>query len=363
MVPSYDKIHDRFKINNSSYLFEELKEVAYSHVKEGLAFEKVIGNFLIDWLDDKNYIIVNTSGSTGLPNAIKLQKQAMVNSAIATGVFFNLKPGEKALHCLSTEYIAGKMMLVRAMILGLELDLTEPTSQPIFDYEKAYHFCAMVPLQLQKTKSYCNNIKTIIVGGASVSRSLIEAIQNINPNIYESYGMTETITHIALKKLNNFENKALDSLLLFKTLPNVIISQDSRNCLTIDAPNLSDKNIVTNDLVKIHSDTEFEWLGRFDHIINTGGVKVLPEQIEAKLLGLISNRFFISKEVDDELGERVILVLESGSNVLKKSVFAELSKFEIPKKIYKVENFIEAPNGKILRQETLKIIERAQKAR
>jgi len=357
VVPSYDNIHNRFKLNNRSYLFEELKTLACDYVKEGLPFEKIIGHFLIDWLDNKNYIIVNTSGSTGKPKAIKLQKQAMVHSSIATGDFFNLKPGDKALHCLSSEYIAGKMMLVRAMILGLELDLIAPSSQLIFNYDKAYDFCAMVPMQLHKTKSLCNNIKTIIVGGAPVSNSLIATIQNVRPNVYETYGMTETITHIAVKKLNNFQNTSAQvNKALFKTLPDISISLDDRNCLIIKAPNLSNKTIVTNDLVKLHTNSDFEWLGRYDNIINTGGVKVFPEQIEAKLSSLISNRFFISKQADDNLGECVILVLESPSDILKPSVFLGLSKFETPKKIYSLENFIEAPNGKILRHDTLKSI-------
>ncbi|MBQ0787523.1 MAG: AMP-binding protein [Oceanihabitans sp.] len=361
MIPAYNKIHNRFKLNDSSFLYEDLKEVAYSHVKEGLPYEKNIGDFLIDWLDDKEYVLVQTSGSTGKPKIIKLQKQAMVYSAIATGDFFKLEPGDKALHCLPSNYIAGKMMLVRAMILGLELDLAEPTSQPLFDYEKHYDFCAMIPLQLQKTMSYCNNIKTIIVGGASVSSSLKAAIQGIETNVFETYGMTETITHIAVKKINNFniENECHAELVEashFKTLPNIIITKDKRNCLVIEAPKLSEDKIVTNDVVKLHSETSFEWLGRYDHVVNSGGVKLFPEQIEAKLESVISTRFFITKEEDETLGECIILIVESKSNTIETSVFEGLEKFEIPKKIYSVEKFIESDTGKILRQETVKKI-------
>jgi len=357
VVTSYDKIHNRFKLNNRSYRYEELKSLACEQITDGSPFEKLIGHFLIDWLDNKDYIIVNTSGSTGKPKAIKLQKEAMVHSASATGDFFNLKPGDKALHCLSTEYIAGKMMLVRAIVLGLELDFIEPRSQLIFNDNKDYDFCALVPLQLDQTKALCNNIKTIIVGGAPISNSLKASIQNMRSHVYETYGMTETITHIAVKKLNNFQNTSGQvEKALFKTLPKISISLDDRNCLMIKAPNLNKNTIITNDLVKLHTDSDFEWLGRHDNIINTGGVKVLPEQIEAKLSSLISNRFFISKQADNKLGECVILVLESDSDILNSSIFMGLSKFEIPKMIYSVEHFIVAPNGKILRQETLNSI-------
>ena len=126
-TPTYDKIHSKFKLNGNKYDQEELKEVAYSLIKEGEPFEKIAGNFLLDWLDEKDYIKVQTSGSTGIPKIIELSKQAMVNSCIATGNFLKLKPENTALHCLPCNFIAGKMMLVRAIILGLDMDLVEPT--------------------------------------------------------------------------------------------------------------------------------------------------------------------------------------------------------------------------------------------
>ena len=132
MTPKYYKVHNRFKLNGNHYNSEELNEVAYSLIKEGEAYEKVTGNFLLDWFNEKEYIEVNTSGSTGKPKSIKLRKQAMVNSAIATGNFFGLKPGYTALHCLPNHYIAGKMMLVRALVLGLAIDLVQPSAHPLF---------------------------------------------------------------------------------------------------------------------------------------------------------------------------------------------------------------------------------------
>lgn len=351
MTPSYDKIHLKFKLNGIKYNHDQLKEVAYSLIKEGEQYERVTGNFLLDWLDEKTYVKVQTSGSTGKPKIINLSKQAMVNSSIATGNYLKLKPGNTALHCLPSNYIAGKMMLVRAMILGLELDLVEPTSQPIFDYDKVYHFTAMLPMQLQSTLTYLHNVKIIIVGGSSVSKHLIDLTQSLKSRVYATYGMTETASHIALKPLNNKLREPY-----FRVLPKVSISQDKRGCLVIDAPKVAKEIVVTNDLVKLHSPTEFEWLGRIDNVINSGGVKLFPEQIEEKLKGLVPNQFFIASAPDAILGEELIMVIEGDSNELNKSIFDGLNKFEIPKRIIAIPQFKMTSTGKIKRLETLKMI-------
>lgn len=352
MVWHYQNIHPSFKINNVSYSFETLKKFANGYIKNGLPFEKVIGEFLKDWLDTNSFLQVKTSGSTGKPKTITLSKQAMVYSALATGEFFSLKPGDLALHGLPSQYIAGKMMLVRAMVLGLEIELVKPTATPIINSEKKYAFCAMVPLQLTNTIANVNSIKTIIVGGAPVSNFLKKRIKNMKTNVFETYGMTETITHIAVKKLNNFGSHAVKSV--FKTLPNIAISQDARNCLVIDAPRISENLIITNDVVNIHSKTTFQWLGRYDNVINSGGLKLFPEQIEEKLQSKIETRFFIAKESDAILGERVVLVIENKTNILDASTFNNLEKFEIPKKVYFVDKFIESENGKIQRHKIIK---------
>ena len=349
MTPTFDKVHLKFKLNGMSFNHGELKEVAYNLVKEGEAFEKVAGDFLLDWLDSKDYLLVKTSGTTGLPKTIKLDKKFMVNSAIMTGDFFDIHPGDKALHCLPSRYISGKMMLVRAMILGLELDLVAPTLHPAYDDEKHYDFSAMIPLQLKNSLERLNNIKTLIVGGASVSKSLIEDIQHLKTNVYETFGMTETISHIAVKKLNHNQSNTT----AFETLPNVSISKNDKDCLVINAPKLSSETVVTNDLINLINEKLFEIIGRYDNMINSGGVKVFPELIELKLQDLIEHRFFIASETDSDLGQKVILVIESGTTDFDKEVFSQLQKHEIPKAIYSIPKFIETETGKLQRKKIL----------
>jgi O-succinylbenzoic acid--CoA ligase len=352
MVPAYTKVHNRFKYNGIHYNQEALKDVAYSLIKEGESFEKHIGNFLLDWLDEKDHLYISTSGSTGIPKPIKTSKQAMVNSAIRTGNFFGLEPGDTALHCLPTSFVAGKMMLIRAFTLGLEIDVVEPLGQPVFDTEKRYKFSGMVPYQLNSTFSYINNINHLIVGGARIPNHLRELILDIPTKVYETFGMTETITHIALKPVN----KAAGEAESFKVLEDVKVSLDDRNCLVIDAPHITDAPIVTNDIVNLFSDSEFEWLGRFDNVINSGGVKLNPEQIESKLSKEIQSRFFITSQFDENLGEKVVLVLEAETNSLTDTVFEGLDKYEVPKEVKVITQFRDTDTGKINRPETLKLL-------
>lgn len=360
MISNFRNTHEKFKINGVHYSNENLTQFAYNLTKESAEFKQEIGKFTLQWLGDNDFIEANTSGSTGVSKLIKIKKQAMVNSALATGVFFNLEAGNSALHCLPTQFIAGKMMLVRAMVLGLELDIVEPKTSLVFNINKTYHFCAMIPLQLENNLQTSSNIKTIIVGGASVSNTLKQKIKNIASHVFETYGMTETVTHIALKKLNNFSSLP-DSITkqsaktFFKTLPNITISQDERDCLIIEAPQLSEEKIITNDIVKIHSETEFEWLGRFDNVINSGGLKLVPEQIEAKLQNKIQARFFIASKPHETLGEQLILVVEGSIDSIDASAFSELKKHEKPKLIFTTKQFIETASGKIQRKKTLEL--------
>jgi O-succinylbenzoic acid--CoA ligase len=279
----------------------------------------------------------------------------MENSAIATGDFFGLQPGDKAIDCLPSHFIAGKMMLVRAMILGLEIDCVEPVAQPIFDYEKEYDFCAMIPLQLKNTIDYAYNIKTIIVGGSKVTKPLLKRIAQSPNRFFETYGMTETITHVAVRQIPSKEYKGN---ILFQALPHVQFSIDERNCLVIHAPRLVEEDLITNDIVELKDSSCFKWKGRYDNVVNSAGIKLYPEEIEDKLQGLINSRYIVTGIEDAELGEKLILIVEDPTldatelmaNIKK---LPTLSKHEAPKSIILLEQFVETVNGKIQREKTL----------
>ncbi len=342
--PTYENVHNQFKLNGFHLNREDLCRVAYSFIKEGEDFEKPVGNFLLDWFDHKSYIEMETSGSTGAPKTISISKQAMVDSALATGDFFDLQPGNKALQCLPVKYVAGKMMLVRAMILGLDLEFVAPSSHPLDHNEIDFDFVAMVPLQAQNSISQLKKVKKLIIGGAAVNKTLEKQLLKLPTKVYETYGMTETITHIAARKLGE---KA------FTVLPYVTVSFDDRNCLVIHAPRISPGVIITNDIVELLDENQFIFLGRMDNVINSGGIKLIPEQIEQKLAGKISKRFFIASKPDDELGEKVVLVIEGEKRELDNSIYESLDKYEKPKEIIFIPKFLDTATGKILRKETL----------
>ena len=352
--------HPEFRLNGLHYTNEELAAVAYSLIKEGEPYEGQAGSFLLDWLNDKDFVEVKTSGSTGPAKKLKIRKQFMVNSARATGKFFELPQGTTALHCLPANFIAGKMMLVRAMLLGWKLDLVLPTANPLDRIFKIYDFCAMTPFQLDNSLSRLHLIKKLIVGGGSVSTNLKNLVQGIGTEVYETYGMTETVSHIAARPVNP-KKKGQGEPLPFTVLPNVDISIDDRNCLVIDAPQLTEETLITNDVVELLSEKTFLLKGRIDNVINSGGIKLHPEEIEAKLAPIIAHRFFVTSLPDPALGEKLVLMVESdfsesALNNLEREIKSchKLGKFEVPKKIYFVGKFEETPNGKIHRANTLK---------
>jgi O-succinylbenzoic acid--CoA ligase len=357
-----NQFHIDFKLNGNSF-FSVDEVVAYSKTLSSTTHQ-----FLEEWFSADAFIEVETSGSTGKPKMIQLKKEFMVNSALATGKFFNLQEKTTALLCMSVDYIAGKMMLVRALVLGWEIDVVEPKSNPLQNRDKGYDFSAMVPMQLQNSLSEIHKIKKLIVGGGIVSKELEMQLQSVSTEVFATFGMTETITHIAVKKLNNFRYTELVSESHYQILPNVSIFQDNRNCLVIDAPKVSQGKIITNDIVELVSAKEFRWLGRYDNVINSGGIKLHPEEIEKKLSLVISQRFFVTGIADGTLGERLVLIIEKNSTTdvaeeslrkqieLKLKEGKNLAKFETPKAIYFVEEFVQTETKKIQRKKTLDLL-------
>ncbi|WP_166921967.1 AMP-binding protein [Flavobacterium poyangense] len=341
---THKKVHNYFKLNGYHLNGKDLSRIGYSYIKEGDPYERAIGEFLLDWFDNKDYIEMTTSGTTGLPKLVRLEKRAMIQSALATGDFFDLEPGDKALLCLPVQFIAGKMMLVRSFILGLNLDVVSPSVAPLALSKNKYDFVAMVPVQVQNSIKELKNVKKLIIGGAKIDTALEEKLLPLKTQIYETYGMTETITHIAAKRVGEAA---------FSILPNVKIDKDNRDCLVITVPSVSDQPIVTNDLVELVNEKQFVFLGRIDNVINSGGVKLIPEQIEAKLTGKITNRFFVTGVPDSVLGEKLILVIEGEKQEFVPDFFNVLGKFEKPKEIVFVPKFKENENGKLLRKSSL----------
>lgn len=339
-------IHPDFKLNGHSYNKESISELAIMLIRDGEAHEKDLGDLILQWFDDNDYITLTTSGTTGKPKEIKLKKQAMEASALATGEFFKLSPKDKALLCLPARYIAGKMMFIRAVLLGLELDFVNPTKEPLKNNDKVYDFVAMVPLQVHHSITQIEQCKILIVGGAKLNEQTKKLLSGMMVDVYETYGMTETITHIAAKKIDEK---------YFTVLPHANISQDERGCLIIEAPLVSDYLIVTNDMVEMPNDIQFAWIGRHDNIINSGGVKLIPEIIEQKLSEYIPYRFYVIGKEDAELGQKLVLVIEHVPYTLLSEVFDSLEKYEKPKETVFISKFKETPTGKVLRRETIAV--------
>ena len=354
-------LHHAFRLNGIHYSKEELKEVAYSLIKEGEPFEHRIGDFLLDWLSDEDVILVTTSGATGLPKRIFLRKEHMVNSARATGEVLSLKEGDSALLCLPGDYIAGKMMLVRAMVLGLEIDYVEPSSEPLWRTIDPYDITAMVPMQVQNSLKKLDLFGTILIGGAPVSVGLHEAIQQTTAQVFETYGMTETCSHVALKAINPVAGAVKSaSGNVFRALPGITFSKNDKGCLVVQAPELTRAPVETNDLVELLDDKEFIWLGRHDHVVNSGGVKLIPETIEEKLKHLIKEPFILGGIPDTALGHCLVLVVEAKElpKDLEKQLqdLKTLEKYEYPKHIFVWEKFPKTENGKIKRKELLELV-------
>jgi len=324
-------------------------------------FETKVLDFIKEWFSDSKTVKIQSSGSTGIPKIFEVEKSKMLNSAEMTCNFLDLKEGNVALICLPIEYISGKMMVVRSILRKLKLKIVEPSTNPFQNINDEIDFCAMTPLQVENSLDKLHLIKNLIIGGASVSETLKTKItktlkhSNSPTRIFETYGMSETLSHIALRQI--FPNQE-DWFAVFE---GVEISLDERDCLKIFAPKLNSEILQTNDLVEINNKNQFRFLGRLDNVINSGGAKIFPEELEKLVKQNIPNEAVFLGIDDEKLGQKLILIIEGESDENLKSKIHNLKfqkSFHKPKDIIFVEKIPRTPNGKVNRLELKKLIEK-----
>ena len=367
---------DTLVLNGTSYTLPRLSEVlANTQVSD---YERRVLQFCQKWLAGQSTFTLHTSGSTGQPKAIFLTRAQMVTSARWTADALSLHPGDRALVCLSIDYIAGMMMIVRGLELGLHLTIIDPVSQPLahFSPTTRFDFTAMVPLQLHGTlhgspheMAILNRMKGILIGGAPVSRALEEQAQQVTAPLYHTYGMTETVSHIALRRMNGAQRSDC-----FVPFEEVRLGLDARGCLTITSALTRGGTLQTNDLVEFQPDGSFRWIGRIDNVMNSGGVKVQIEKVETALEAWLLHykdgtyaecRFFVGPLAHPRLGQAVVAIIEGKPGddeviiapeieaVLRTQLQHTLTPYEIPRKVYFVHQLLETPTGKIDRRANL----------
>lgn len=308
-----------------------------------------VATFLELLTSNSSHFEAKTSGSTGKPKTISIKKEFAFNSAKATLDFLNIKEQDNALLCLSTDTIGGKMMLVRAQFHNLHLIVVEPSANPLKNISESIDFMAIAPIQLhsilEENPEKLKSIRSIIVGGGMISDSTIELLKQHQIAVYQTFGMTETISHIAIRKVG-FENEEY-----YTTLENIYVYEEN-NQLIIKAPMLGIDALATNDLVELKNEHQFKWMGRADFVINSGGVKIQIEALENELHQKIKNRFFITSGKDERLGQKVMLVVEGAPvrELEQKSFYSFLkNKYHVPKEIVFVEHFEYSKSDKINR--------------
>ncbi|GAB3901729.1 AMP-binding protein [Larkinella knui] len=290
----------------------------------------------------------------------------MVASARLTGHTFGLKPADHALACLNVDYIAGIMMLVRGLELGLSITVVEPSSNPLQPFHadsEPFQFAAFVPLQLHTlldeaghSLPILNKMKAILVGGAAVDRTLSERLQAVEAPVFSTYGMTETVSHIAIRRLNGPERTEV-----FRVLAGVTIGVDDRNCLFINSAATDYETIQTNDVIELIDESHFRLVGRADSIINSGGVKIQPEKVEEVIATILAQepikaRFFIAGIPDERLGQQVVLFIEGNEwpadrmEIIKKAIQRAVGPYAVPRKDVPLSVFKETPTGKVDRK-------------
>ncbi|MER2598109.1 MAG: AMP-binding protein [Caldilineales bacterium] len=356
-------------IADRTYTLPELADPALVALPAWSDNQRAALHFCAAWLRGDATFTVHTSGSTGAPKPISLTRGQMETSARATAAALGLQAGMTALVCLPVRYIAGQMMLVRGLTLGLAMHLAEPDRDPLAGWpaHSPLDFTALVPLQLatalDSLNDYANILTpqcTILVGGAALSAELEQRVQDSAAPVYHTYGMTETATHIALRRLNGPLASAW-----FQPLPGVEIAADARGCLRVRGAMTRSAWVQTNDVVEFDAPpaAAFRFLGRWDNVINSGGVKVQSEAVEQAVeqawlaAALPARRSIVLGLPDARLGQVVSLIIEgaplpaAGEAALLTQIGTRLDRFQRPRQVYYLPQLPETPGGKLDRAE------------
>jgi O-succinylbenzoic acid--CoA ligase len=316
---------------------------------------KELKAFLEEWENENDFIEVQTSGSTGKPTKVLLEKTKMLISAKNTLNYLNIQKNRNALLCLSPTTIAGKMMVIRSIVGELNLIVGSVNSNPLENIDLPIEFIALVPMQLKITLEKCahklKKIPSILIGGGPISPSLSAALKENKTTVFHTYGMTETISHVAMRKVGENEEKE------FEALPGITFSAENEQ-LVVNYPAINIDFLKTNDQIVLTSKTTFQWIGRTDFVINSGGKKLNPEEIEDSISELLEIPYFIGSLSDEKFGQKVILLIESthSLNITKEVLRTKLSNYSLPKEIYYLEQFTRTASGKINRGLTMQQI-------
>ena len=312
--------------------------------------------FLEEWNNPSPYVHVQTSGSTGAPKPMLVEKQRMLNSARITCDFLGLREGDTALLCMSLDYIAGKMMVVRSIERGLKLTTVAPSGHPLSTPHSPLSFAAMVPmqvynsLQVPEEKERLMQIRHLIIGGGAIDDALAAALKTFPNHVWSTYGMTETLSHIALRRLNG-----PDASEWYTPFPSVKVSLNEDRCLVIDAPLVCPSRLVTNDIAELSSGTDpevkFRILGRKDNVICSGGIKIQIEMVERQLRPHLQAPFLITKRPDAKFGEAVVLLTEGTVPEAKEVCERILPKYHQPRVYLHVDQIPLTATGKPARQQ------------
>jgi O-succinylbenzoic acid--CoA ligase len=317
-------------------------------------WERELYFFLNEWFSDSDFVRAQTSGSTGEPKPIELPKSVMIRSAKRTIDYFGLQAGNRLLLSLPSRYIAGKMMVVRAIVGQMNLIAVDPSTDFEFLQNESFDFGAMVPNQVFKLleqpsgKEKLQNIRNLLVGGSALSTVLETQISGLSSRVVSTYGMTETASHIAIRELSGDSKSDY-----YHCLPGISVSLTEKDCLQIHLPEFNGP-LQTNDLAELQSATCFRILGRVDSVIISGGIKYSPEVLEKKLEGIIAQRFVISSLPDEKLGEKLVLVIEGKpfpTADIQEKILQIFPPFEQPKHILFLGKFPETSSGKLQRLE------------